>query len=492
MFMSSMIDAAPMADLGLVGLGVMGENLALNLADHGFRVALWNHTEAKVANLMERHGPNQRWIGTTKLEEFAAALGRPRIILLLIKAGAPVDEMLDKLAPLLSSDDVVIDGGNSFFADTERRDAAMRARGLRFIGMGVSGGEIGARRGPSLMPGGTRSAYDQLRPILEAIAAKTDSGPCVTYVGPGGAGHFVKMVHNGIEYGVMQLIAEAYDLMRRVLGLSAAETAALFAEWNRGPLESYLIEIASQVLAVRDPETGRPLVDMIFDQAGQKGTGKWTAQAALDLGVPIPTIAAAVDARVLSSMKAERVHASERLVRAAPPRIAGDVHERVAAIRDALLAATICAYAQGMALLRVASVDYRWGVDPRETARIWTGGCIIRARLLDAIMQAFERVPDLPNLLLDTDLATRMANAERGWRRTVQAAVEHGIPVPALSASLAYFDSYRSAQLPQNLTQAQRDFFGAHTYQRTDRPEAGLVHTDWAALIERPATGCKP
>ncbi len=490
--MTSTIDTAQLADLGLVGLGVMGENLALNIEEHGFRVALWNHTEAKVASLIERNGPNRRWIGTTTLEELAVVLRRPRLILLLIKSGAPVDEMLDKLAPLLSPDDIVIDGGNSFFADTQRREASMRARGLRFIGMGVSGGENGARRGPSLMPGGTRSAYDQLRPMLEAIAAKTDSGPCVTYVGPGGAGHFVKMVHNGIEYGVMQLIAEAYDLLRRVLGLSAAETAALFAEWNRGSMESYLIEIASQVLAVRDPETGRPLVDMIFDEAGQKGTGKWTAQAALDLAVPIPTIAAAVDARVLSSMKAERVHASERLVGAASPGIAGDARELVTAIRDALLAATICSYAQGMALLRVASAEYRWDVDPRETARIWTGGCIIRARLLDAIMQAFERVPDLANLLLDTDLATRVLNAERGWRCTVQAAVEHGIPIPALSASLAYFDSYRSALLPQNLTQAQRDLFGAHTYQRTDRPEAGFVHTDWAALIAAAATGCKP
>ncbi len=290
--MSSTIDTAPLADIGVAGLGVMGENLALNIEDHGFRVALWNQTEARTTGLIQRGGPNRRWLGTATLEDFVAALGQPRCILLMIKAGAPVDEMLDKLAPLLAPGDIVIDGGNSFFADTQAREASLRARGLRFVGMGVSGGEEGARHGPSLMPGGARDAYDQLRPILEVIAAKTDSGPCVTHVGPDGAGHFVKMVHNGIEYGLMQSIAEAYDLLHRALGFAAAQTAALFAEWNRGPMESYLIEIAAKVLAVRDGETGRPLVEMIFDQAGQNGTGKWTAQVALDLGVTIPTIAA--------------------------------------------------------------------------------------------------------------------------------------------------------------------------------------------------------
>ena len=477
------------ADIGVIGLGVMGENLALTVEEHGFRVALWNHTGAKVTSLIERSGPNRRWIGTRTLEEFAAALGRPRRILLMIKAGTPVDEMLEKLAPLLSPDDIVIDGGNSFFTDTQRREVSMSARGVRFVGMGISGGEDGARYGPSLMPGGARAAYDQLRPILEAIAAKTVSGACIAYVGPDGAGHFVKMVHNGIEYGVMQLIAEAYDLVRRALGHSAAETAELFAEWNRGPLESYLIDIASQVISVRDPETGRPLVDMILDQAGQKGTGKWTAQVALDLGVPIPTIAAAIDARVLSSMKAERVRASERLASTPAPRATGDTHELVAAVRDALVAATICSYAQGMSLLRAASAEHRWEIDAREIARIWTGGCIIRARLLDTIMHAYERDSDLPNLMLDTDIRLRMLEVERGWRLTVQMAVAQSIPLPALSASLAYFDSYRTAVLPQNLTQAQRDYFGAHTYQRIDRPKAGFVHTDWQALVATRATG---
>ena len=492
--MNSTGDTAPMADLGVIGLGVMGENFALNVEEHGFQVALWNHTEAKVTSLIQRGGPHRRWIGTTTLEEFVASLGRPRRILLMIKAGTPVDEMLEKLTPLLSPDDIVVDGGNSFFADTQRREASLRVRGVRFVGMGVSGGEEGARHGPSLMPGGARAAYDHLRPILEAIAAKTDSGPCVTHVGPDGAGHFVKMIHNGIEYGVMQLIAEAYDLLRRALGLSATQAAAVFAEWNRGPMQSYLIEIAAQVLAVRDPETGLPLVDLILDQAGQKGTGKWTAQVALDLGVPIPTIAAAIDARVLSSMKAERVHASELLV---SRRLAGEVlasqkGELVAAIRDALAAATICSYAQGMVLMRAASIEHRWQVDAREIARIWKGGCIIRARLLDPIMHAYERDSDLINLLLDADIGPRMLELEQGWRRTIQMAVAHSIPVPGLSASLAYFDSYRTAVLPQNLTQAQRDYFGAHTYQRTDRPETGFVHTDWRALIATTATGGEP
>jgi 6-phosphogluconate dehydrogenase len=400
--------------------------------------------------------------------------------------------MLEELTPLLSPDDVVIDGGNSYFADTQRREALLRARSVRFVGMGVSGGEDGARYGPSLMPGGARSAYDHLRPMLEAISAKTDSGPCVTYVGPDGAGHFVKMVHNGIEYGVMQAIAEAYDLLRRALSLSAAETADLFAEWNRGPMESYLIEITSQVLSTRDPETGHPLVEMILDKAGQKGTGKWTAQVALDLGVPVPTIAAAIDARVLSSMKEERMRASEQLKSATTTRAADDTREITAAVRDGLSAATLCAYAQGMALLRAGSTEHRWKVDLREIARIWTGGCIIRARLLGTIMQAYERDGDLPNLLLDADIRPRILEAEHGSRRTVRMAVAHGIPVPALSASLAYFDSYRTAVLPQNLTQAQRDYFGAHTYQRIDRPDAGFVHTDWQALIAATPPGAKP
>jgi len=477
------------AQLGLIGLGVMGENLALNIDDHGYRVALWTHTEGKVQRFIDTGGAGRPWVGTRTLEELAAALSPPRRILLMIKAGEPVDELLGRLAPSLAPGDVVIDGGNSFFGDTQRREAAQRARGISFVGMGVSGGEEGARYGPSLMPGGARPAYDLVRPVLEAIAAKTDSGPCVTYVGPDGAGHFAKMVHNGIEYGVMQVIAEAYDLLRRGLGLPAEQVAGIFAEWNRGPLESYLLDVTAQVLAARDPETGSPLVEMILDQAGQKGTGKWTAQSALDLGVPIPTIAAAIDARILSSMKGERVNASTQIASETTAHITGEPREMTAAIHEALRAATVCAYAQGMSLLRVASGEYGWKVELREIARIWKGGCIIRARLLDTLMQAFERVPDLPNLLLDVDVRLWLSEAERGWRRTVSAAGAAGIPAPATSAALAYFDGYRSARLPQNLTQAQRDFFGAHTYQRVDRPDAGFVHTDWPRVIPRSARG---
>jgi 6-phosphogluconate dehydrogenase len=487
--MAATVAVPETADIGLIGLGVMGENLARNMADHGYRVALWTRSAGKVDRLIQQHGVGRQWVNPTTLEDFTRNLALPRRVLLMVKAGAPVDEMLAKLMPLLSPDDVVIDGGNSFFRDTERRAAALRECRLHFVGMGVSGGEQGARYGPSLMPGGTRPAYEVLRPILTAIAAKTEAGPSVTYVGPAGAGHFVKMVHNGIEYGNMQLISEAYDLLRRVVGLSAPELSDLFAKWNRGPLEAYLIEITSRVLAARDPETGRPLVDLVLDQAGQQGTGSWTVQIALELGVPIPTIAAAVDARILSSMRAERLRASRSLAASRPDDFAGDRTALVDSIHDALSAATICSYAQGMSLLRAASAEYRWGVALREIARIWKGGCIIRARLLDTIMQAFDRDPDLPNLVLDPDIRTRVLKAEPSWRRTLHTAVELGVPVPALSASLAYFDSYRTAALPQNLTQAQRDYFGAHTYQRADRPEDGFVHTDWEKLIEQTPMG---
>ncbi|MGE0022048.1 MAG: NADP-dependent phosphogluconate dehydrogenase [Hyphomicrobium sp.] len=479
----------PLAQFGLIGLGVMGENLALNLEDHGSRVALWTHTEGKVRQFIERNGASRQWIGARTLEEFVAAITPPRRIFLMIKAGAPVDEMLERLAPLLSPGDVVIDGGNSFFRDTQRREIAAHPRGVHFVGMGVSGGELGARYGPSLMPGGARVAYEMLRPVLEAIAAKTDSGPCVTYLGPDGAGHYVKMIHNGIEYGLMQAIAEAYDLLRRGLGLPAADLADRFAAWNRGPLESYLVEITAKVLSAEDPVTGNPLVEMILDQAGQKGTGKWTAQSALELGVPIPAIAAALDARALSSMKGERLIASRQLGAAITGRIPGDVQEVAAAVHSALHAATICSFAQGMSLLRIASAEYGWEVDLREVARIWKGGCIIRARLLDTLMHAFGREPDLTNVLLDTEIRPTLATTEAPWRRTVAAAAAAGIPVPVMSASLAYFDSYRSARLPQNLTQAQRDFFGAHTYQRVDQRDGGFVHTDWLNVIESSASG---
>ena len=483
--MSSTAPALPAAQFGLIGLGVMGANLALNIVDHGFSVAVWNHTPAKAHEFLVRHQALRTLRVAETLDEFARLLGSPRRILLMIKAGDPVDELLEQLAPHLAPGDIVVDGGNSFFRDTQRRDAALRARGLSFVGMGVSGGEEGARTGPSLMPGGAPDAYERLRPMLEAIAARTESGPCVTYVGPDGAGHYVKMVHNGIEYGIMQAIAEAYDLLRRGLGRPAAEVAGIFADWNRGPLESYLLDVAAQVLAARDPETGNPLVEMILDQAGQKGTGQWTVQSALELALPVPTIAAAVDARVLSSMKGERISASHLLRSATAGRVSGPARELIPTVHDALRATMVCCYAQGMSLLRAASEAYGWHVKPREIARIWKGGCIIRARLLDTLMRAFERAPALPNLLLDADVRTWLAETEPGWRRTLSAATAAGIPVPATAASLAYFDTYRTERLPQNLTQAQRDYFGAHAYQRVDRPEAGFVHTEWGSLRER-------
>jgi 6-phosphogluconate dehydrogenase len=471
------------AQFGVIGLAVMGSNLALNIEEHGFSVAVWNRETARVDQFLGAEGAGKRFTGTKTFEEFVAALERPRRILMMIKAGDPVDQTIEKLRPLLEPGDILIDGGNSWFKDTQRREASLRASNLNFVGMGVSGGEEGARHGPSLMPGGSTEAYERLRPVLEEIAAKTESGPCVTHCGPDGAGHFVKMVHNGIEYGDMQLIAEAYDILRKGLGLDAAALAEIFDEWNRGPLESFLIEITAEIFKAVDDETGRPLVDLVLDKAGQKGTGKWTAQVALDLAVPIPTIAAAIDARVLSSMKAERVAAAAKLKGPRTASLRGDRAKLVRAVHDALYASKVCSYAQGMSLIRAASEEYKWGVNLRETARIWKGGCIIRARFLDTIMRAYERKPDLPNLLLDTDFARTVRKAQTSWRRTVSAAQTAGIPVPAVSASLAYFDSYRSAQLPQNLTQAQRDFFGAHTYERTDKPEAGFVHTDWQKLI---------
>ncbi len=472
-----------LSQFGVIGLGVMGENLALNIEDHGFSVAVWNRETDWIDKFLAKN-PGKKLTGAKTLEELVAQLKRPRQILMMIMAGAPVDMTLEKLMPLMEPGDIVIDGGNSWFKDTQRREATLKAKNQNFFGMGVSGGEEGARNGPSLMPGGSKDAYEHVKPVLQAISAKTDSGPCVTYVGPDGAGHFVKMVHNGIEYGDMQLIAESYDMLRKGLGLEASEIADIFAEWNKGPMNSFLIEITAQIFTAIDPKTKKPLVDMVLDKAGQKGTGKWTAQVALDLAVPIPTIAAAIDARVLSSMKDQRVAAASKLP-GPTSKFSGDKKQFITAIHDALHASKICSYAQGMGLIRAGSDEWKWNIDLKEMARIWKGGCIIRATLLDTIMQAYEKQPNLPNLLLDAEFTRRVEAAQPNWRKAVTTATELGIPIPAMSAALSYFDSYRSAQLPQNLTQAQRDFFGAHTYQRTDDATGPFVHSEWHELMKK-------
>jgi 6-phosphogluconate dehydrogenase len=461
-----------MASFGVIGLGVMGENLALNIEEHGVSVAVWNYEVDWIDRFLQKNEGKQLG-GARTLGELAAQLDRPRRILMMIKAGAPVDMTLDALLPYLDAGDVIIDGGNSWYLDTERRQERVRERGVHFIGMGVSGGEEGARHGPSLMPGGDPAAWPSLKPVLEAIAARTDSGPCVTWVGPGGSGHFVKMVHNGIEYGDMQLIAEAYDLLGRGLGLGAAEQAEIWRRWNAGKLESFLVELTAKVLSRSDEETGQPLVDLVEDTAGQKGTGKWTAQVALELAQPIPTISAAIEARFMSGLRDQRLAAAAKL-QGPSGRGPSDLADAVA---EALYASKLCSYAQGMALIRAGSDEKKWGIDLVEMARIWKGGCIIRARLLDEIMRAFRQ--DAANLLLDAEFRHQLAAAQGEWRKVAAAAVELGVPIPAIAASLAYYDSYRSARLPQNLTQAQRDAFGAHTYRRIDRPEQGFVHSEW-------------
>jgi 6-phosphogluconate dehydrogenase len=471
---------AKQAQFGMIGLAVMGRNLALNVEEHGFPVAVWN-LETEWVDSFVNENPGKQFIGTKSVEEFVRSLERPRRIMMMIRAGAPVDLTIERIKPLLEEGDILIDGGNSYFKDTQRREEALRKDGLCFVGSGVSGGEEGARHGPSLMPGGASEAYDHLRPIFEAIAAKTDSGACVTYVGPDGAGHFVKMVHNGIEYGDMQLIAEAYDILRRGLRLEAAELADIFAEWNRGLLESFLIEITANIFRRRDEETGKPLVDLILDKAEQKGTGKWTTEEALELGVPIPTIAAAIDGRVLSGMKDEREAASKKIKGPRAQRSRGPKEKLIQAVHDALYASKICSYAQGLSLIHRGSKENKWGVNLSEMARIWKGGCIIRARFLNSIMNAYNRRPDLPSLLLDEEFNRWIQSAQPNWRLAVKTALGIGVPVPAMSASLAYFDSYRSGRLPQNLTQAQRDYFGSHTYVRVDHPEQGHTHTDWGS-----------
>ena len=464
--------------IGVVGLGVMGANLARNIASRGFPVAGYDLDAAKRQAFVEGDSSGSAIGSADAPERLIAVLERPRRILMMVPAGAPVDSVIAHLRPHLEREDILIDGGNSFFRDTDRRADELASAGLRFVGMGVSGGEEGALRGPSMMPGGPREAWDALAPILRAIAAKAEDGdPCVSYMGPRGAGHYVKMVHNGIEYGDMQLIAEVYDVLTRAAGMSAREIADTFSSWNEGELKSYLVEITARVLERIDADTGRPLVDLILDEAQQKGTGKWMSQNAFDVGAPIPTVNAAVEARLLSALKSERVVASKVLAGPTPAAAGVRRDDLVDAARRALYAAKITSYAQGMALLRQASVEYKYDINLAEVAKIWRAGCIIRAALLSDVRAAFTRNPELLNLMLDDTFSKSLASGQQALRDVVQAAVSAGIPVPALGSSLAYYDSYRSARLPANLTQGQRDFFGAHTYRRVDRD--GVFHTDW-------------
>jgi 6-phosphogluconate dehydrogenase len=461
---------------GLIGLAVMGENLVLNIERNGFPLSVYNRTTAKTDEFMAQRGQGKKITPTYTIEEFVKSLDRPRKIMIMVKAGAPVDATIDQLKPLLEDGDMIIDGGNSLYTDTDRRVQDLESTGLRFIGMGVSGGEEGALNGPSLMPGGTEAAYREIEPIVTKIAAQVDDGPCVTYIGPSGAGHYVKMVHNGIEYGDMQLIAEAYDLLKNTLGLTGEQLHEVFAEWNTtDELNSFLIEITADIFKKMD-ESGVPLVEVIMDAAGQKGTGRWTVQTALELGVSIPTIIAAVNARIISSIKQERMEASKVLT-GPTGKYDGDTKAFISKIRDALYCSKICSYAQGMALLGKASQEFGYNLNLSETARIWKGGCIIRARFLNKIKAAFKDDPNLPNLLLAPEFRQTILDRQESWREVLMVAAKLGIPVPAFSASLDYFDSYRRDRLPQNLTQAQRDYFGAHTFERIDKP--GVFHADW-------------
>jgi 6-phosphogluconate dehydrogenase len=472
-------------DIGLIGLGVMGENLVLNMESKGFSVAVFNRTTEVTDKFAAGRAQGKNIQPTRTMEEFVAALKKPRIAMMMVKAGAPVDAVINQLVPLLEKGDVIIDGGNSLFTDTQRRGKELEGKGIHFVGMGVSGGEEGALKGPSLMPGGSCESWEIIAPIFRKIAAQVDGEPCCRYMGPNGAGHYVKMVHNGIEYGDIQLICESYAILQHILAMDAAQLADIYAEWNKGELDSYLIEITSQIFRKIDPDTGKPLVDMILDKAGQKGTGIWTLQAAIRQYVVISTINAAVEERVISSRKEERVAASKILPQPRVRKFKGNRARLVDAVRDALYASKIVSYTQGMELLRVASTGYDWKLNLSDIATIWRGGCIIRAKFLNRIVEAYQRDPALHNLLLDRYFTRIIRKAQRNWRVVVSTAVKSGVAVPAFSASLAYFDSYRSARLPANLLQAQRDFFGAHTYERIDKP--GVFHTDWLEPERKPA-----
>ncbi|GCL62169.1 decarboxylating NADP(+)-dependent phosphogluconate dehydrogenase [Pseudaquabacterium pictum] len=471
--------AAP-SDFGLIGLAVMGQNLVLNVESRGFAVSVYNRTPAATEAFVAAH-PGKRITGHASLTAFVQSLSRPRRVMLMVKAGAAVDAVIEQLIPLLEQDDIIIDGGNSLYTDTERRDAWLTPLGLRFIGAGVSGGEEGARKGPSIMPGGPASTWAAMRPVFEAIAAQVDGQPCVVHIGPGGAGHYVKMIHNGIEYGDMQLICEAYALLQAA-GLSNARMAAVFDQWNQGELQSYLIQITARALEQVDAETGRHVVDLILDKAGQKGTGQWTQLNAAENAVVISTINAAVEARVLSSQKDQRVAASGQLQGPAG-RLEVDAERLITQVHDALFASKIVSYAQGLDLMRTMGAKKGWGLDLGAIAGIWRGGCIIRAQFLRHITAAYQADPGLQNLMLAPYFQTVLNRSQAAWRQVVAQAVSAGIPVPAFGASLAYFDSLRSARLPANLLQAQRDFFGAHTYERIDKPAGQWFHTAWPEVI---------
>lgn len=468
------------ADIGVIGLGVMGRNLALNLADHDWRVVGLDRDKLKVAEFVAGDDVGGRVAGAHTAVEFVQALKSPRVVLIMVPAGGPVDAVLEEISPLLEAGDTLIDGGNSYFIDTKTRIQSLERKGQYFIGMGVSGGEEGARSGPSLMPGGSESAWPRVRDMFQAIAAKaSDGAPCCEWIGPQGAGHFVKMVHNGIEYTDMQLISEAYAILSQVVGLEPDALAQVFDAWNEGDLDSYLIEITAQIFREKDTESGRAMIDVILDAAGQKGTGKWTSQIALDLGVPAATIAEAVFARTVSAIKEERVLASSRLAGPEDRPFDGDVEGFIEDVRQALYASKICAYAQGFALLKAASEAYRWGLKLGEIALLWREGCIIRAHLLSQIHHAFQADLAPANLMLDPSFQSVLTDAQTGWRRIVAEAVQRGIPIPAFSSALAYYDSYRCERLPANLLQAQRDYFGAHTFERVDHPRGEHFHHEW-------------
>jgi len=467
----------PQARFGIIGMAVMGQNLALNVESKDYPCAVFNRTAARTKEFVEAKCEGKKIIPSYRLRQFVASIKRPRKIMLMVKAGEAVDAFIRKLVPLVEPGDVIIDGGNSFFKDTIRRNKALEAKGILYIGTGVSGGEEGALKGPSIMPGGQKRAWNLVRPIFTKIAAHVHGEPCCTYIGPDGAGHYVKMVHNGIEYGDMQLICEAYYVMANALGLTAPELHQVFGEWNQGDLNSYLIEITRDIFQKIDPGTGGPLVEVILDKAGQKGTGKWTSQDALDLGIPAPTIAEAVFARCISAIKDERVAASRILHGPIDVEWEIDCEDAVERIRQALYASKVCSYAQGFALMRQAGREYGWELKFGELAMIWRGGCIIRAQFLHRIKEAYDRNPELPNLLLDPYFKDIVERAQPAWREVVAAAGMMGIPIPAFSSALCYFDSYRRPRLSANLIQAQRDYFGAHTYERVDKP--GIFHTQW-------------